>query len=465
VILVSYLIGNGIVLTMDRERRIIYDGAVAIEGNQIVDVGKTKELQAKYDDSRFIDASNHIIMPGLIDCHVHLAQALIRGCADDLSLIDWLSKRVWVFQGNYTEVEGKLSAELCILEMLKSGTTTFAETLLASRYGFDGIAETVLKSGIRGVLAKSVMDISTYATKKNIMYPGMIEDGAACLEEALAMHKKWNGAGDGKVFVWLGPRPVGSTSKEMLTTVGLLAKQKDMGIHIHFCEVQEDVKFMKENYGLRPGEFAESVGILGPKTLLVHSVWITPEDMQTIKPYHSTIVHNPTCNMKVASGFCPVPELLDTGINVSLGCDGGPSNNTYDMLREMRMAACIHKGKTLNPEVVPAEKVLEMATINGAKALGIDHMVGSVEIGKRADVILINCNKPHIVPNLNPVSTVVYSACGQDVDYVFVDGQMVVQKGEILTMDEELILKTSREQMKKLADRVGVDIRPRWPIY
>lgn len=461
----GYLLIHGTIITVDRDRRIIHDGALAIEGRDITDIGKTEDLLARHKDKEIIDARQGIIMPGLIDCHVHLAQALIRGCADDLALVDWLSKRVWVLQGNYTPYEGRVSAELCLLEMIKSGTTTFAETLLASRYGFDGIAAAVLKSGMRGALAKSIMDVSTYADRDNIMYPGMVEDKESSLEEALAMHQKWDGAGAGRLSVWLGPRPLGSSSAELLKEVAALARDKNMGIHIHFAEVREDVEFIERTFKKKPGLLFDELGLLGPRTLLVHSVWLTPEDMEIIQQKGATVVHNPSSNTKCASGICPVPELLEGGVNITLGCDGGPSNNTYDMFWEMKLTACLHKVNKLDPTVVPSERIMEMATINGARALGLDHMIGSLETGKRADVIVIDCNKPHIAPNLNPVSTVVYAAQGQDVDTVFVDGQLVMRNRQVMTMNEGAILEEVRHAAANLIKKAGIAPRSGWPEY
>lgn len=461
----GYLLVHGTIITVDDRRRIIDDGAIAIEGREIVDIGKSEDLLARHKDKEIIDASNSIIMPGLIDCHVHLAQALIRGCADDLALVDWLSKRVWMLQGNYSEYEGRVSAELCMLEMLKSGTTTFAETLLASRYGFDGIAAAVLQSGMRAALAKSIMDISTYADRENVMYPGMVEDKKACLEEALAMHARWEGSGDGRLSVWLGPRPLGSSSAALLKEVATLARKKQMGIHIHFAEVQEDIAFIQQNFGQQPAQLLAELGLLGPCTLLVHGVWLTPEDIDIIQQSGATVVHNPSSNSKCASGICPVPELLAAGVNVALGCDGGPSNNTYDMFWEMKLTACLHKVNKLDPTVVPAERVIEMATINGARALGLNHLIGSLEPGKRADLIVIDCNKPHIVPNFNPVSTVVYAAQGQDVDTVFIDGRPVMRHRQVLNMDENKILAEATRAARDLRARVGLDLGSRWPVY
>ncbi|BCV22298.1 amidohydrolase family protein [Moorella sp. Hama-1] len=461
----GYLLINGTIITVDRNRRIIRDGSLAIEGRDIVDIGPTEELLPRHSGKEVIDTQGGIIMPGLIDCHVHLAQALIRGSADDLPLADWLSKRVWVLQGNYTPYEGRVSAELCLLEMIKSGTTTFAETLLVSRYGCDGIAAAVLQSGMRGALAKTIMDASAYAAQEHTMYPGMLEDKEACLEEALALHQKWNGAGGGRLSIWLGPRPLGSSPPGLLREVAALARDKNMGIHIHFAEIREEVELLEHTFNKKPGLLLDELGLLGPRTLLVHSVWLSPEEMAVIRQRKTTIVHNPSSNAKGAYGFCPVPELLDLGVNVTLGCDGGPSNNTYDMLGEMKLAACLHKVNKLDPTTVPAEKVIEMATINGARALGLDQITGSLETGKRADVIILDCNKPHLVPNLNPVSTVVYAARGQDVDTVFIDGKLVMHRRRVMTMDEEAVLVEAKAAAANLLKKAGIDVRSGWPEY
>lgn len=458
------ILGGGTVVTMDAERNIIHNGAVVVEENRIVEVGKASTIKENYEQKEWIDMSRHIIMPGLIDTHVHLAQAMIRGCADDLNLIDWLSKRVWLLQGNYIEEDGKTSAELCILEMIKSGTTTFAESLLAERYGFEGIIEVVVESGIRGALAKSIMDITTYREGESIMYSGMVEDGQECLKQAISLHEQWDGAEGQRVFIWLGPRPIGGSTKELLEEVGIVARERSMGIHIHFCEVEKEARYIKDVYGISPGLLAEEMGILSPKTLLVHGVWLDEDDFAPIFRNGSTVAHNPIANMKVALGFPPVPQMLESGINISLGCDGGPSNNTYDMFREMKMAACIHKGNNLDPEVVPGERVLEMATINGARALGLEHLIGSLEKGKRADIVAVDCHKPHLIPNLNPVSTLVYGATGQDVDHVMVEGKWLLKNGEMLSMDEEHITFQAKERVKELLKKTKTDIPPRWPV-
>ncbi len=456
------VLGNATVITVDKQRRIYANGAVAFEGSVIKEVGKADDIRSKYSGYHFYDMKDHILMPGLINAHVHLTQALIKGCADDVSLIDFLAYRIWRLMGSYTEEEAKASADLCLLEMIKSGTTTFAETLLHARYGLDGITDSVVQSGMRGVLAKAVMDIATYASRDNIMCEGMVEDGNVCIRQAIEWKRKSENAGDGRVNIWLGPRPVGSTTKEMLEKVSKAAKEHDMGIAIHFCEVKQDVELMKNVYGQEPGDFAESAGILTDRTLLAHGIWLTERDMQALARNKSTVVHCPASNAKLASGFCLVPELLDAGVNVALGTDAATCDNAYDMFDAMRLAAIVHKGRLLDPLVVPAETAIEMATINGAAAMKKEHEIGSLEAGKKADMISIDTRNPRLVPNVNPVSTVVYSAKGTDVDNVIIDGQFVVLGRKILTMDEQEVMERADRTIAQVLKKTGIENKPRW---
>ncbi len=225
----GYVVGNGVVITVDEKRRIIKDGAVATDNDRIVAIGKTDEICKKYPDFEFVDAKDHIVMPGLINGHVHLTQALIKGCADDTSLVDFLQHRVWRLMGHYEQHDAKVSAQLCALEMIKSGTTTFAETLLTYKYGLDDITQVIIDSGMRGFLAKSVMDMATYAARDNIMDPGMVEDGDECLRQAVEWKAKYENAGDGRIHIWLGPRPVGSSTKESARKSVCLRKGKRHG--------------------------------------------------------------------------------------------------------------------------------------------------------------------------------------------------------------------------------------------
>ncbi len=458
------LFTNATIITMNPTRAIITGGAIAIKDNRIAAVGKTDALLRQYSGDQVIDVKGKLIIPGLVDTHVHLAQALIRGCADDMALIQWLCERVWVLQGNFTHDDGYVSARLCIAEMLKSGTTTFLESMLAHRYGFDGIARAVDESGIRACLAGIVMDIGTYATQSSSMHPGMVESRETSLFGVLDMHSKWHGAANDRVHVWFGPRTPGGVSSELYREMSDYAHQRDMGITMHLAEVEADKIFLNEKYGLSPVYYAESVGLLGPKTVLVHMVWLARADIDKLAETRTSVSHNPSSNSKLASGICKVPQMLASGVNVALGCDGGPSNNDYDLVREMKLAAIIHKAVTNDPLIVPAETVLEMATINGARALGLEQEIGSLEAGKKADLVVIDLNRLHTTPSPNPISSLVYAATGAEVDTVVVDGRIVVEHGQLLTMDENEVMEQAHQHAGALYRRTGIEIKPTWPI-
>jgi len=459
------IVAGGTVITMDPDRRIIADGALLVRGDRIVEVGKADALPARFPHEVVHRFPDHVITPGLVDTHVHLAQALIRGCADDRALVEWLCDRVWVLQGHFTEDDGRTSARLCIAEMLRSGTTTFLESMLAHRYGFDGIAEVVRESGVRATLAKVVMDTPRYADAGLPMHPGLIEDRATGLGGTLEMHRRWQGAADGRIRVWFGPRTPGAVTPDLYREIARLAVEHGLGITMHLAEVRQDREFLQRAYGRLPVEFAEDVGFVGPHVVLVHMVWIGDAEIRTLARTGTHVSHNPFSNAKLASGICPVPALLDAGVNVALGCDGGPSNNTYDLVREMKLAACLHKGITGDPRVLPAETVLEMATLSGAQALGLEAEIGSLEPGKKADLTIFEARRLHLTPSPNPVSTLVYAATGADVSDVMVNGRWVVRDSRLVTMDEEEILRDAQAHARALLQRAGIDIVPRWPVH
>ncbi len=459
----SVLVTGNFVITVDSQRNIVRDGGVMIRDGRIIDVDKSALLKRRHRPEIKIHSDRGIILPGLIDCHVHLAQALIRGCADDMALLEWLKDRVWPLQGAYTKEDGRTSALLCMLEMIKSGTTTFLEAMLHSRYGFDGIAQTLEHSGMRGILSKIVMDEHGYGGQKSILHPGMVETREASMTETKRMIGKWNGKADGRIGVWFGPRSVGACSPELYAETGRLARELGVGITMHLAEVEEDVKYCAREFGKSPAEFARDVGILGPKTVLAHTVWLDEKDIGILSSTKTSSCHCPSSNSKLASGIAKVPEMLRAGVNVALGCDGGPSNNTYDMFREMKLAAILHKVQRGDPTVMPAEKVLELATINGAKALNLEKEVGSLEVGKKADVIAVDTAKPHLAPGLNPVSDIVYAACGEDVSDVIVDGRVLMRKRQVLTIDEDEILEDARLKASRAISRSGIRLTAPWP--
>ncbi len=459
----SILIKNGYVLTLNSNRKIFAKGSVYIENDKIVEVGKTDELKEHSPDV-LIDAKNMIVMPGLIDTHTHLAQALIRGCADDVSLVDWLKKYVWVLQGNFTKDDGWVSAELCMAEMIRTGTTSFVECMIHTRYGFDGIAQAVEQAGMRAALSKIIMDSTGYADSPDIMYPGMVEDAEACLTETDEMYKKWHGKADDRIQVWYGLRSLGAVTPALFKDVARRTREKKTRMTMHLGEVVDDVRYVKENFGTNLTTFAREHDLLGPDMVFAHGIHFEDEELKVLADSKSNISHCPSSNMKLASGFAKVPQMLNTGVPVSLGCDGGPSNNTYDMVREMRLAALIHKSYVNDPLVMTAEQAIEMATIGGAVAMGIDNKVGSLEPGKRADIILIDLQGLSLTPASNPVSNLVYSGSGDAVDTVIVNGRILMQDKRLLTLDEEKVKARAVEHAARLLERSEVHISPKWPI-
>jgi cytosine/adenosine deaminase-related metal-dependent hydrolase len=440
---------------MDPRERVVEGGSILVEDGVIKEVrGPSSRGGQKAEE--VIQAKGMAVIPGLIDTHLHLAQSLLRGAADDLSLVDWLMKRVWPLQASFTEADGRVSAELSMLEMIKSGTTSFVGVDVVSRYGFDGIARTVTSAGMRGALAKTIMDSPGYGTKRSIMPEGLVEDKDECVREAKAMIRKWNGVKNGLVRTWVAPRSLGGCSRELYSEVAKLAREQKTRVTMHLAEVKEDVNYAKKNFGLTPFGFIEEVGLAGPTSLFAHMVWLDDGDVQRVGRTRSNVAHCPSSNTKLASGIPRVPELINAGANVGLGCDGAPCNNSYDMVREMKLAAVIQKARLMDPKSMPATTVLRMATINGARAMGMEAQVGSIEVGKRADLVLIDLKKPHLVPYTDIVSNVVYSAMGSDVDTVLVDGRVLLQKGKALTLDEEKIVSEAQEHQDGLFARSGI---------
>lgn len=459
----SLLIKNGYVVTMNAQRQIIRDGAVLIEDDRIVSVDKTDKIRGR-DAETVINAKNMLVMPGLVDTHVHLAQALLRGCADDVALVDWLKNRVWVLQGNFTREDGKTSAKLCMAEMIRTGTTSFVECMIHTRYGFDGIAKAVEEAGMRAALSKIIMDSTGYADNPDIMYPGMVEEKDASLNEADAMFAKWHGKSEGRIQIWYGLRSLGAVSTDLFKEVVHRAKSHEMRMTMHLGEVIDDVRYVKQKNYPNLTSFARDIGLLGPSMVFAHGVHFDDADLKALAETKSNVFHCPASNMKLASGFARIPDMLRLGVAVSLGCDGGPSNNTYDMIREMRLAALIHKPIQNDPTVVSAENVMEMATIGGAAAIGLQDKVGSLERGKLADLILVDLKDIGLTPAWNPVSNLVYAGSGKCVDTVIVNGRVLLRRKRLLTLNEAEIMAEANERLAALLSRAGVKIEPKWPV-
>lgn len=461
--MIDILINHAAVVTVDTQRRVFLDGAIAIDRGEIIEVGPAPALEGKYQAQTVLDGADKIAMPGLINCHMHLAQVMMRGVNDNVEVMDKLKNYIWPIQGHYDEEDALVSARLGLLEMIKAGTTAFISTGLHPRYGIDAIAQLVLDSGMRAALSKYVMDISAYALDQSALHRGMWETGPESMAQARAMIDRWHGAGSGRLSAWFSPRSVGGCSRELLLEVSRLADELDVGITAHWAEVQNNVDYTVETYGMLPAEFAQSVGLLGPRVTFAHGICFQDSEIELLAGSRTNICHCPVTNAKLAMGVAKVPRMLRRGVNVCLGNDGMPVNNTADMFREMRSALLMHRNNEEDPLYPTAAEAIEMATINGAKALMAADRIGSLEAGKRADVILIETRQPHLYPVHDPVSAIAWAANGSDVDTVIINGRLVMRGRQVLTLDETQVLEAARRRKEKILEQAGVRRNPVWP--
>ncbi|MFO7662715.1 MAG: amidohydrolase [Chloroflexota bacterium] len=462
--MIDTLISGAMVVTVDAQRRVFVDGAIAIDKGTIVEVGASVALANRYEAANTIDGRGMIAMPGMINCHMHLAQVIMRGINDNVEVMEKLSRYIWPIQGHFDEADALASTHLALLEMIKSGTTAFISTGLHPRYGIDAIAETILKAGMRVALSKYVMDLNAYALDQSALHPGMWETGEASMRQTAELINRWHGAGDGRIQVWYSPRSVGGCSAELLREVSRRAAEAGVGITAHWAEVQNNVDYTMATYGLLPADFAHSVGLLGPNVTFAHGICFETSEIELLAGTGTNIAHCPVTNSKLAMGVAKVPEMLRAGVNVCLGNDGMPVNNTADMFREMRTMLTMQRNHWGDPTYPTAAEAVEMATINGAKAMMIADQVGSLEAGKRADVILIDTRKPHLYPVHDPVSVIAWAANGSDVDTVLIDGQVVMQGRRALTLDEDAILDEAARRREKIVKQAQVAVNHVWPI-
>ncbi|WP_054648797.1 amidohydrolase [Salidesulfovibrio brasiliensis] len=447
-------IKNAYILTMNAEREIFDGGDILIEDGTIRAAGFL-DPQSIPEDAEVVDACGRIVMPGLVNTHVHLSQQLGRGLGDDVDLITWLHERTWPYERSLTAEDNLVSAQACCLEMIRSGVTCFAEP---GGQHVDTMGRAVEEAGIRGILARSTMDCGEGIPENER------ESTDQCLDRQLEHMENWHGKADGRISVWFGLRTIFNNSDELLTRTKELADSRGVGMHMHVAEVREEIDYTKTQRGAPTVEHLNRLGVLGPNLLAVHTVWITPREMDLFRLHDVKVSHCPGAAMKVL-GFAPVPEMLERGICVSIGTDGAPCNNRMDMFDEMYLTAMIHKGRTLAPTAVPAERVLEMATIKGAEALLMGGVTGSLEPGKAADLIMIDMRRhPGSVPVHDAVANLVYAMRSSCVDSVMCTGKWVMQDRTVLTLDEQGILEEAQERAEHIRKRAGIALPERFPV-
>ena len=386
---------------------------------------------------KIIDASGKILLPGFINTHTHLSMTLFRGLADDLSLDSWLNDHIWPMEANLNGDYCYIGALLGAIEMIKSGTTTFSDMY----FYMEDVARAVEDAGIRAVLSYGMIDFGDAERRENE------------IKENLTLFENCNGMADGRIKVFLGPHSPYTASKELLLKVRELADEYGMGIHIHVSETEKEINDSLEEKGLRPFEYLEKIGFLGPDVVAAHSVWLSDNEIDIIKKHDVKVSHNPCSNMKLASGAAPVSKLMENDICVSIGTDGASSNNNLDLIEELKTASLLQKVTTLDPKVLNSDEAIAMGTIKGAEALGLDSEIGSIEVGKKADIILIDTNSANMVPDSSSLSSnIIYSANGSNVDTTICDGKILMENKKLTVLDEQEIYDKAKQAIKELKE-------------
>ncbi len=451
------LIRGGTVVTMNAKREVLPSADILIDGRRIASVSGAEEVPAAgrghdgvhmHDVDMVIDATGKIVLPGFVQAHVHLCQTLFRGLADDLELLDWLRLRIWPLEGAHDEESVYWSAMLGIAELVRGGTTSIIdmETVHHTESAFWAIDE----SGVRAACGKAMMDYGSGVPST------LMESARDSLRESEALAGRWHMHDDGRLRYAFAPRFVVSCTDELLTRVRDMARAMGVLVHTHASENRGEVELVLRDRGMRNVVCLRELGLVGPDLVLAHCIWVDEEEMGILRDSGTKVVHCPSSNLKLASGMAKVPEMLEMGVCVSLGADGAPCNNNLDAFWEMRLAALVGKVR-LGPTAMPARTALEMATLGGAKAMGLEDEIGSIEPGMRADIIVLDLEKPHAAPTeeVDAISRIVYEASTGDVDTTIVDGRVLMHRRKLLTIDEQEVIREANRASRRVLDRLG----------
>jgi 5-methylthioadenosine/S-adenosylhomocysteine deaminase len=428
----NILLDNITIIPMTIRDFVIEKGFIVITGNTITRMGDGPAPEGQYD--KIIDGANKVALPGFINTHTHAAMTLLRGYADDLPLMEWLQTKIWPLEDRLTAEDIYWGTLLANIEMIKSGTTAFTDMY----FHMDEAAQAVEKSGLRGILSRGMV--------------GVGPENELAITQSRELFNKWQGAANGRITFMLGPHAPYTCPPDYLKQVAALADELGAGIHIHLAETKGEFEDIKKQYGKTPVELMDDIGLLERRVLAAHCVHLTSHDIEILASKQVGVAHNPESNMKLASGIAPVPEMLEKGIAVGLGTDGASSNNNLDMLQEMRSCALLHKVNTFNPTILPAGQALEMATVNGAKALGMEKETGKLGAGMKADLILLSLSEPHMTPRYDILANIVYAGQASDVLTVIVDGNIIMEDRVIKTVDEQEVLEHCRSIAERLVN-------------
>jgi cytosine/adenosine deaminase-related metal-dependent hydrolase len=442
---------GGTIVTMDPSRRVVV-GDVVIESGVIREIAQVHNNPAtppeRHDaGAQKIDAHGCIVLPGLVQAHVHLCQTLCRGAADDLPLLDWLRHRLWPYEAALDERAMRAAARLGCAELLLSGTTAILD--MGTVHETDALCDAVAATGLRATVGKAMMDDGDGVP------PRLREETSFSLDESDALAARWHDRADGRLRYAYAPRFVLSCSEELLREVGARV-HRGARLHTHAAEQHSEIELVRRERGADNIVYLESLGLAGPRATLAHCVHATDDERRRLAANGTHVAHCPSSNLKLASGIAPVPEMLAEGIRVALGADGAPCNNNLDMFLEMRLAALLHKPRA-GAAAMPASTVLELATRAGAAALGLEDQIGSLEPGKRADLVVVEPRRPHMTPSFDTLSTLVYAAQSRDVRDVIVDGRLLVRNGaltEATGLDLDEVVATAQAEAARVQGRV-----------
>ena len=441
------LIKNGTLVTQNPEREII-KADILIRDDRIEKIAR--KIHIKADEQ--IDAASLTVIPGLIQPHVHLTQTLFRGLADDLELLDWLKKRIWPLEAAHTFESNSISARLGIAELIMGGTTSVIDMGTVNHTG--AICEAVKDTGYRAVVGKCMMDHGVDVPN------GLMEETLASIKKSEQLMEKWHMGANGRINYAMTPRFVVSCSEKLLVKARDIAASNELLVHTHASENSGEIALVEKERGLRNIKYLEKLKLTGRNLVLAHCIWLDDKEMEILARTGTTVAHCPSSNLKLASGIAKVPELLEMGVNVSVAADGAPCNNMLSMFAEMRHAALIQKVRLLSPTALPAHQVFEMATLGGAKAMGMEKELGSLEPGKKADIALVDLKKVHTSPSVDrdPVSQLVYSATARDVHTTIVNGKVLMQDRKLATIDIKETVKEAERICRQLLKSDGTAV-------
>ncbi|KAL7241305.1 hypothetical protein ACSBR2_006847 [Camellia fascicularis] len=459
------ILHNTIIFTMDPQSRVFRDGAIVIDNDRIKAIGQSSHILSEFSPlaNQIVDLHGQFLLPGLINTHVHTSQQLARGIADDVDLMTWLHDRIWPYESNMTEEDSYISTLLCGIELIHSGVTCFAE---AGGQHVSGMVRAVELLGLRACLTESTMD-----SGDGLPASWGVRTADDCIQSQKKLYEKHHNAADGRIRIWLGIRQIMNSTDRLLTETRDTAKELKTGIHMHVAEIAYENQFVMSTRGVEHGTvtYLEKIKFLQSNLLAAHSVWVNETEINFLSKAGVKVSHCPAAAMRML-GFAPIKEMLDANICVSLGTDGAPSNNRMSIVDEMYLASLINKGRevyvkgTTDPTALPAEMILKMVTVNGAKSVLWDNEIGSLEIGKRADMIIVNPFSWPMVPVHDSIASLVYCMRSENILSVMCNGRWIMKDQKILSVDEGEVISMAKHASSQLLKRAGIQIPTRMNV-